>query len=741
LLWWAIGIGAAVFLVAILSGGYVAYNRYFKAQSEDEKPNTIIDFKSNMGSLVQVQNAGAQNFAVFEGEKVNVAPKVDSYTMEKDLANVENRKQFDYLMGGTVQELLEKNGFAAVSGEFQEFSSLYENNRDNYIPSLITADSLLHGFHLLFGASLKKLEEEKLTQALRELNVGMLAASEAQSKILKGTAWENAGWRNVAFFTIANKILEPVAPVDSSVSDIVSQELALIENHEGIKLSPLMNAGEENGDYLEDYSQYIPRGHYAQSEILERYFKTMAWYGRMTFRQKDEDETRSAILTILALGLRPANFTNWEKIYEPTNFFAGKSDNIAFYQYLEILKRVYGADLNLESLLDPDKLIIFMGQARELAAPDLNSMPIFESASSPDQKKEIKGFRLMGQRFTIDEGIFQRLTCPVVGNKRGTADCGAQIADSRILPKGLDIPAAMGSEEAYNILKNEGEDQYFQYAENMCKIREHLAGSDLETWTQNLSWAWIYALLPMLDKRDQGYPYFMQNQAWQDKNLNGYLGSWTELKHDAILYAKQNDGNLGATGPVESQDDRGYVEPEPEIYSRLGSVARMLREGLDLRDLLSDDQSQAIAKFETIADRLKTIAVKELENKALSDNDYEFIRSYGEELKDLSLIFAQQGEGAEASENHAALISDVAVDPNGFVLEEGNGNIFNLYAIVPVDGNLRISRGAIYSHYEFKQPLSNRLNNGEWWEILSGGSKQKMPSLPKWTNGFLAGKE
>ncbi|MFI5384219.1 MAG: DUF3160 domain-containing protein, partial [Methanosarcina thermophila] len=39
------------------------------------------------------------------------------------------------------------------------------------------------------------------------------------------------------------------------------------------------------------YSQYIPRGHYERSDLLKAYFKSMMWYGRMTFRVNNEDET------------------------------------------------------------------------------------------------------------------------------------------------------------------------------------------------------------------------------------------------------------------------------------------------------------------------------------------------------------------------------------------------------------------------------------------------------------------
>ena len=48
--------------------------------------------------------------------------------------------------------------------------------------------------------------------------------------------------------------------------DLVDSELALIESADGILRSPLF-PGLEFG---EDYTQYIPRGHYTLSEDLRR---------------------------------------------------------------------------------------------------------------------------------------------------------------------------------------------------------------------------------------------------------------------------------------------------------------------------------------------------------------------------------------------------------------------------------------------------------------------------------------
>lgn len=46
-------------------------------------------------------------------------------------------------------------------------------------------------------------------------------------------------------------------------------------------------------------------------------------------------------------------------------------------------------------------------------------------------------------------------------------------------------------------------------------------------------------LLAWTMKAPEKAPYFMQQTGYQDKNLNTFLGNYTELKHDTLLYAKQ----------------------------------------------------------------------------------------------------------------------------------------------------------------------------------------------------------
>jgi hypothetical protein len=688
------------------------------------------DEKNSPQQSAQPPQAAAAVFAEYVEVPIDVKPAVRPYAVEPGLANITNRDMFE--LSPAARELLIKNGFVVVPNQYEkEFFSLYERNRYELFPLFITTDSVLHNYHLFFDHLLRVVETEKLAGELQKLNQAMLSQAQNQYKDLKGTEWENAAKRNVGFFAVAGKLMDPELSVPSMVKDVVAKELALIKNHQGIAVSPLMNAGgsdEPDSALQEDYSQYIPRGHYERTELLQNYFKSMMWYGRLTFRLKNEDETRSAVLMTLALN-QGDNRVSWDKIYATTSFFVGKSDDLSYIQYKELIDKIYGADASLQAVVSsPEQWKDFLAAAAELAPPAINSLPIFDETIQPDREAEIKGFRFMGQRFTIDASIFQRLIYrEVKENSQG---------QRRMLPRGLDIPAAMGSAEAYSILDSMGETAYRGYPENMDKMKTYIAGLGKETWTQNLYWSWLYTLMPLLQEKPEGYPSFMRNSAWAGKELNTYLGSWTELKHDTILYAKPVYAEAGGGG--EMIDDRGYVEPNPELYGRLASLVKMTRDGLQARELLNERDLESLNRMEQLILDLKTISEKELTNTPLTDEEYDLIRSYGGQLEHFWLE-ALRDEGIDHRsaiyDRPAALVADVANDPNGRVLEEATGNIFEIYAVVPVDGKLRIALGGVYSYYEFPWPLNDRLTDSRWHKMLNDW---QVPPLPQWTDAFIA---
>ena len=260
----------------------------------------------------------------------------------------------------------------------------------------------------------------------------------------------------------------------------------------------------------------------------------------------------------------------------------------------------------------------------------------------------------------------------------------------------------MGSDESYDIVDELGETDYACYPENMTTMKDYIDEQGTDIWTQNLYWGWLYMLRPLLVEKTTGWPSFMQNQAWTRKDMNTYLGSWTELKHDTILYAKQVYAELGGA-PSGDEDDRGYVEPEVETYARLAGLIKMTKEGLQIRNLISDDELVNLDRLYDLVIDLKEISEKELKGQELTDEEYETIRAYGGTLEHfwLETISDKDKDGKSNDEllisNPAPLVADVATDPNGSVLEEATGKIYDIYVVVPVAGTLRIAKGGVYS--------------------------------------------
>lgn len=673
----------------------------------------------------------AAEFAPYSEVPVDEQPSLPAYKVEADLSNMENSSRFHF--NAEALQRLTENGFVVIPGMHVEFFMLYEMNRYDNVPNFITTDAMLHNYHLYFQHLLKTVERDSLIPELKKLSSGMMELSGEQYRTLRGTAWENAALRNLAFFTVGSCLLDSRTQIPDEVKDVVEAELRLINDHQTTAVSPVMSIGSDP-DILEslkeDYTQYIPRGHYGFNDELKSYFKAMMWYGRMTFRAKDEDETRSAVLITLALHDDQV-FSPWAGIYDTTEFFVGRSDDPGFQEYAQVLQKVYGDKFSLKDIIQDDaKWQTFLTEIRRVKAPAINSIPIFDASIQPDRGAEISGFRFMGQRYTVDADIFQRLIYREVGENPA--------GERRVLPKGLDIPAAFGSSEASQILRKMGEYEYERYPENMEKMQQYLTGLEEASWHQNLYWNWMHTLRPLTRQVPEGYPSFMLNQAWAHKELNTFLSSWTELKHDTILYTKQNYAEMGGGG-IEEIDDRGYVEPNPHLYARLAALSALTRDGLQARNLLDERDAENLSRMEELALQLKTISEKELRGESLTEEEHELIRSFGGQLEHfwMEALRDQAQEGGRSMlllNNRAPLVADVATAPPDTVLEEATGFINYIFAVVPVEGKLRIAKGGVYSYYEFPWPAEDRLTDEKWWKMLDN---RQVPDLPAWTGSFM----
>ena len=598
-----------------------------------------------------------------------------------DLSNVANVAD-TYLTDAQASALAQRGFFQALMAGGSEFFQLYESNRYNLFPSFVTVDAMVHTYHLYFAYLLRTCERDRLSAQLCELSRRMLVASVGQLQALAGTEWEAAATLCAGFFAVGTALLDAgaseLAQVPAQVQQAVDAELALIYAADGVEPSPLFDqsglavASAGDASLGEDYSQYAPRGYYAGDAQLEAYFRAMMWYGRRSFTQSNEVLDRCALLATLALaqaddtGEAPAE--EWGAVYQVTAFFAGASDDNGYYEYLPLAQQAYGADVSVTSLPgDNAAWRAFHQLTAEAPSPQINSVPMRDEGEGADHVSANQGFRFMGQRFTVDEAVFQKLVYSEVGAR----DDGA----CRMLPDVLDLPAALGSAPAYAILDAQGDTGYAGYAENLGKLQTALEEAPADLWRASLAAQWLNMLRPLLDEKGAGWPNALRGDAWARRNLQTFAGSYTELKHDTVLYAKQVMAEAGG-GPLEERDDRGYVEPEPAVFGRLSSLVQATSEGMARFGMLGEADAENLAILQELADRLRAIANKELRDELPTDEEFDLIRGFGAQIEHFWQAVHEQDAGGEpftTTEFPAAVVTDIATDPNGSVLEVGRG--------------------------------------------------------------------
>lgn len=708
----------------------------------------------------------------FEAAEYEVEPAIEGYQLPLSGEEIVNFELVVSLLGlSDVTDTLLDNGFVVVPyGEEEDIVEVYRMLMDSPVPAFVTVDTWLHLYHVQFDETLKALEETMFYFDILEITDRLLDEAQVLYADSEGLLKE-AARRNVAFLAVARQLLvivddpssKPSKPVPDYVAELVNKELELIEKHEGFSDSPLFT-------YKEDYSQYVPRGHYTRSELLKSYFRAMMWYGRMTMLLKggipacpldscpalvepEEADIQTLQGLILTLDMSTLDVAEgridkvWEKVYQVTSFFVGTADDLSFYEYLDSIVTVLGEGAAVQQLVAPGALFDIRLELAKKKAPQIyggtgGQVIIVEPGEqiTPEMLNLLldksKGFRFMGQRFIPDSFIMGRLVSPGAGKLGPGCDAGAFTAVStpvgiiRGFPRGLDVMASLGSGRAQTWLGDLGDDCYTKYGESFDEMKEFLDDQDVSQWHQNLYWGWLYALRSLLVEPPDGTQTFMKTQAYADKSMNAALASWAELRHDTILYAKQSytpDINTSADPPPSPPP--GYVEPNAEFFARLLELNEMTLAGLQDMGVLPPESAYRLEALSELLARMLHISVQELEGLPLPSEDVALIASLADSL---DAVVA----GVEEAGVKTTMVADVHTDQNSkSVLEEGVGYVQLLVAAYRLpDGTISLGAGPVLSYYEFKHPMADRLTDEAWRELLE---KNQTPSAPAWTASYI----
>lgn len=662
-------------------------------------------------------------------------PKVDPYIINKDLSNVENIGQFSGFSEEQIA-MLSENGFVVLPGGDSRMHYVYDANEYLGVPNFITTDSVLHLYHQFYDKSLMLIETNYMYEYLDHMTRQMLDKSIRLMDILEEEDMKLLQERNIVYFLIARMLFLETSDLDVKVKDelytLAKEEYQLIEQAEGFIMSPYM-------EFEFDYSQFTIRGHYTRSEELGRFFRTMMWFGTLPLPLYGSDGSILYENTLQALLMSYTTFLDtdfisdaelWSSIYQPTKQYVGASDDVNVFEMNSLRLEVFGEKDDPNIFNDEEYYDKLVQEVGNLPEPRIKGK--LTTVSTPTEKQ----FRYMGQRYILDSFIMQNLIVPIL----------------RPMPSALDTMGVLGSDYAEDLIFNyyKPQEDWPDYEEKYYELKEEVAGYDNCYWGENLYNGWLWSIKENLTEHDKesGMPYFMTNDAWKAKSLNASIGSYTELKHDTVLYGKQSVAEMGG-GIDYEQSDYHYVEPNINLYSKLLYLTEYTMSVLKERNMLSEGLEEGATIYQELLMLLIDCSVKELNNEKITENEYDALLYYGGKMEGISNTFLYaMGEDYYASKDVCdMLVTDISTTPGAY-LSLGTGLFDHIYVVVPVEGKLYLSRGSVYSSYEFVS--DTRLTDEQWWE-LNGirivrsdygdypeyiELSKDLPAQPTWVNTF-----
>ena len=648
-----------------------------------------------------------QNFDVPEGLRVNM----------QNLTNPTQLKEFDQALS----QQLGEEGFAIVPARHAQLFQVYEENDYREFPNFVTTDLYLQLYHLYIDCMLRELEMYQFFHTIVSYNDDMVEAmKKLYQKTESGTALERATAHNLRFFTIADVLFRGMKSYDANTDQLIAEEV-----DKAIKATDdFSNFMADYKNVMFGYSLFRPRGHYTRNYVLEEYFRGMMWLQSVPFGMDNDDEVNAAVIIAYTMMNNPEIQQKYDKINKIITYMMGQPDNLSIIQVIDELKKI---NRPMEDLLN-DK------QAMSKLKKDLEEIGNKATRIRPKYERTSHNkINVMPQRYQPDAEVLQEM---VDYDNKPTL---------RATPKGLDFMAAMGVSAAEQILKEE-QTPWKDYDNHLKAMKKRMGEIN---WDETICTRWMNTLKVLNvwsgDKNNQKQlPYFMLNPEWSKKDLNAALASWAELKHDAILYAKQPMGaECGGGGPPEPIV-KGYVEPNVGFWKKaielLDNTEKLLKE----QDMLTEKIKDATQRIREEAQFLLNISEKELAGKELSEEEYGQIECIGATFENISLDLVREKDqylmgwsDVQGADKKVALVADVYTanadnNPDKSILFEAVGEADEIYVVVEIGGYLYLTRGSVLSYREFIQPIDQpRLTDEEWQEQLEKNARKGVPEWMK----------
>lgn len=658
--------------------------------------------------------------------------------------------------------------------------SLYQHDAwDSQRCLFITTDLVSHSIHLFFDRYLQVLEEDFFTPRLGGLIDAYLV--EIDRLISKDTGAVKEYSRTLAlarlYFEVPRAVLEAApdrledqlglhqygsknaAEIYEKYSGTAQEILNLIDTHAGWETIPEFL-------YKEDFSQYAPRGHYTRNGVLEAYFKAMMWFGRVHMYIADadppplvwieKDDTAKASATELSLQLTPVavflcNITGknpellrkWRDIFDPITYLVGISDDLSFEEVMPFIEKEKIKDL--PSWTADEKGIIDMVRraSKTLRSPLIAGNSVKHVPSGEDLAPPM-GWRLFGQRFTYDSAVHQNTSSPRLEDINPAT--GRKVG--RIWVSGLDIMRAFGSRAAEELLAawDNGYAGFPSLRGILEGLDKEFSGYPPEFWGKTYYNRSLFLMKSQAQFESGAGFYFTETPLWDTKALISAHGTWAELRHDTILYAKQVYGVAeagGFGGPSwrikELPEPIHYIEPNLAFFTGARQLIRDLYENTAASGLLPRHYADLLESMDTLLGNSVRIVRAETEDKPISTEDNRFISSIPQKLANIVSGMDYYGTATNPEDLKMAIIADVyTCFDDQAVLEVGVGIPHRLWLLLSDgQGGKRVASGYTFSYYEFRHPLTDRMTDERWKDKVYDPDADLTEYEAFWASGLV----
>ena len=615
------------------------------------------------------------------------------------------------------QAKLAEHGFAVIARhEFPSFFYSYLTIYGEDLPVFISADSVLDAVHRSYDDILAGLERYLMVGQLTRLVTDMRQS-------LQGQTGQSAADAEL-FLAVGEALLTGSVPSPlhagvqtSEVQEFLTAALAA----QGEIQKTLFGVPRRF-----DFSQFKPRGHYEGDAVLEPYFRAMMWFGRTDFRLIETLDDGSqvfhrrqleAALMMRALMTTQAR-ASWDKLDAIVTAFVGEHDYMVLPELDALLSDLGVTELSASIT---DQQIIDAIRDGGYGAQRINSQIMInggEVATLPLGRS----FAFFGQRYTVDSHIFSNLVYDRVG--KGTI--------GRWLPDPLDAAyAAFANDHAVALLTDEL--ALYPYAPDLEAMRLLVDDHPTAYWESSLYTLWLSALRTLSPSRPSahpsaaGLPRVARSEAWGRRVINTQLGSWSQLRHDTLLYVKQSY----TVGTVCEFPD-AYVDPYPELFAALGRLAGRGNELLGQLDLPAElalaqtyfrAVGEVMATLEAMAEAQRTGMPHSAEHLAFV-NDVVNVQSGGSGPPSVSGWYARLFANPLRALEQDPIIADVHTDVGGDtrpakVLHVATGLPRMMVMTVDTCVGPRLYVGPAFAYHELEPEGLTRITDSEWSEQIT----------------------